>query len=129
VSFDVLAGTTTAIVGESGSEKSTLFKLLFRFYDVDMGIIRVDGFDVRDVRLDSLRAHIGVVPQDIILLNDSLMNNLRYSRPDASNEEVYEACRAVSIHDKILGLPKGYSTVVGEGGLKLSDGERQRVRT
>ncbi|KAI0531729.1 ABC heavy metal transporter [Xylaria digitata] len=127
LSFDILPGSSTAIVGESGSGKSTIFKLLFRFYDVRAGSIKIDGLDIRDMQMESLRSHIGVVPQDIILFNDSLMNNLRYSRPEALNEEIYEACRASSIHGKILDLPAGYSTIVGERGLKLSGGERQRI--
>jgi ATP-binding cassette, subfamily B, vacuolar membrane transporter HMT1/ACLQ len=127
ISFDILPGSSTAIVGESGSGKSTLFKLLFRFYDVSAGSIKIDDTDIRDMRMESLRSYIGVVPQDIILFNDSLINNLRYSKPTASDYEIYEVCKAASIHDKILDLPQGYATVVGERGLKLSGGERQRI--
>ncbi|KAI1457521.1 ABC heavy metal transporter [Annulohypoxylon moriforme] len=127
VSFDVLPGTSTAIVGESGSGKSTILKLLFRFYDVDDGQIKVDGIDVRDIRIENLRSYIGVVPQDTILFNDSLMYNLLYSKPEVSSEDVYDACRSASIHHKILDFPNGYSTTVGERGLKLSGGERQRI--
>ncbi|RWA08688.1 hypothetical protein EKO27_g6420 [Xylaria grammica] len=127
VSFDTPPGSHTAIVGESGSGKSTIFKLLFRFYDVGAGSIKIDDLDIRTMRIESLRSHIGVVPQDIILFNDSLMNNIQYSRPEASKEEIYGVCRAASIHDRILNLPHGYSTVVGERGLKLSGGERQRI--
>jgi ABC-type transport system involved in Fe-S cluster assembly fused permease/ATPase subunit len=128
VSFNVPPGKSLAIVGESGSGKSTILKLLFRFYDVDLGHIRVDNVDIRDIRIDSLRSHIGVVPQDTILFNDTLMYNLLYAKPDASEREVHEACMAASIHGKILAFPKGYETMVGERGLKLSGGERQRVR-
>ncbi|KAI0517011.1 heavy metal tolerance protein [Xylaria bambusicola] len=127
ISFDVDAGTSTAIVGESGSGKSTILKLLFRFYDVDQGAIEVDGTDIRSLRLESLRSHIGVVPQDTVLFNDTLIYNLRYAKPDATDDEVYTACAAASIHKKILKFPQGYLTVVGERGLKLSGGERQRI--
>lgn len=127
VSFDVLPGTSTAIVGESGSGKSTILKLLFRFYDVNDGQIRVDGLDIRDIHIENLRRHIGVVPQDTILFNDTLMYNLLYAKPGASSEDVYDACRSASIHGKILDFPSGYSTTVGERGLKLSGGERQRI--
>lgn len=128
ISFEVPQGTSTAIVGESGSGKSTLLKLLFRFYEVDEGAIRIDNRDVRQFFIESLREHIGVVPQDTILFNDTLMYNLLYARPDATEAEVYEACRSASIHNKILSFPNGYYTSVGERGLKLSGGERQRVR-
>ncbi|KAK8044767.1 ABC transporter [Apiospora rasikravindrae] len=128
VSFDAEPGTSTAIVGESGSGKSTILKLLFRFHDVDDGQIQVDGVDIRDLQLESLRRHIGVVPQDTILFNDSLMYNLRYAKPDASDQEVHAACTGASIHNKVLGFPQGYATPVGERGLKLSGGERQRSR-
>lgn len=127
VSFEVAPGTSTAIVGESGSGKSTILNLLFRFYNIGNGAIRVDDRDVRDIRVQDLRAHIGVVPQDTILFNDTLMYNLLYAKPESSTEEVYEACRLASIHDKILMFPNGYQTSVGERGLKLSGGERQRV--
>ncbi|KAI0392797.1 putative transport protein [Xylariaceae sp. FL0594] len=127
VSFEVAPGSSTAIVGESGSGKSTLLKLLFRFYDVSAGSIVVDDVGVRDVVADDLRSHIGVVPQDIILFNDTISENIRYARPGASEEEIRDICRAASIHDKIVALPLSYATVVGERGLKLSGGERQRV--
>lgn len=122
-----MPGTSTALVGESGSGKSTILKLLFRFYDPYKGKIKVDGLDLRELSVESLRSHIGVVPQDTILFNDTLMYNLLYSRPEASIEDVYTACKAASIHNRILGFPNGYSTIVGERGLKLSGGERQRV--
>ncbi|KAH8773852.1 P-loop containing nucleoside triphosphate hydrolase protein [Diaporthe sp. PMI_573] len=127
VSFDVMPGTSTALVGESGSGKSTILKLLFRFYDPGEGQIKVDGLDMRELSVESLRSHIGVVPQDTVLFNDSLMYNLLYSRPEASKEDVYNACKAASVHHRILSFPNGYSTVVGERGLKLSGGERQRI--
>ena len=129
VSFIVEPGTKTAIVGESGSGKSTILKLLYRFYNVDDGTIDIDGRDVHLIKIQSLRNHIGVVPQDTILFNESIMYNLRYARPHASNEEIYQACQAASIHDRIIRFPEGYNTMVGERGLKLSGGEKQRVRT
>lgn len=128
ISFTVAPGTKTAIVGESGSGKSTCLKLLYRFYDVNEGSITVDGNDLRDLTLDSLRKHIGVVPQDTVLFNASIMYNLLYASPSATQNDVYEACKAANVHDRILGFPDGYETMVGERGLKLSGGERQRVR-
>jgi ABC-type multidrug transport system fused ATPase/permease subunit len=129
VSFAVEPGTSTAIVGESGSGKSTIMKLLFRFYDVADGAIKVDNLDIREMTVASLRNHLGVVPQDTILFNDTLLYNLMYARPDATMDEVYSACRAASIHDKIMAFPDGYATKVGERGLRLSGGEKQRVRS
>lgn len=120
-------GTSTAIVGESGSGKSTILKLLFRFYNVTSGAILVDGTDVRNITVKSLREYIGVVPQDTILFNDSLIYNLLYAKPSASEKEVFDACGAASIHQRILRFPEGYETAVGERGLKLSGGEKQRV--
>ncbi|TKX23397.1 ABC transporter-like protein 3 [Elsinoe australis] len=121
-------GTTTALVGESGGGKSTVFRLLFRFYNSESGTIQVDGHDIEnDVTIDSLRSHIGVVPQDTVLFNETLMYNLKYANPAANEEDVYQACRAASIHDKILSFPDGYQTKVGERGLRLSGGEKQRV--
>lgn len=127
VSFTVAPGTKTAIVGESGSGKSTSLKLLFRFYDVEDGSITVDGHDLRDLKIDSLRRNIGVVPQDTVLFNATIMYNLQYASPNATQEDVYEACKAANIHDRILAFPDQYETKVGERGLKLSGGERQRV--
>ncbi|KAK1753551.1 putative abc heavy metal transporter [Echria macrotheca] len=127
ISFKVAPGTKTAIVGESGSGKSTCLKLLFRFYDVDDGAITVDGHDIRDLKIDSLRRSIGVVPQDTVLFNASIMYNLLYANPKATEADVYEACKAANIHDRIMDFPDQYETVVGERGLKLSGGERQRV--
>ena len=120
-------GTTTALVGESGGGKSTVFRLLFRYYNSQAGTISVDNHDVQDVTIDSLRKHFGVVPQDTVLFNETLMYNLKYANPDATDEDVYKACRAASIHDRILSFPDGYYTAVGERGLRLSGGEKQRV--
>lgn len=128
VSFKVADGTKTAIVGESGSGKSTCLKLLFRFYDVDEGSITVDGHDLRDLKIDSLRRNIGVVPQDTVLFNATIMYNLRYANLNASDADIHNACRAANIHDRIMDFPDQYDTKVGERGLKLSGGERQRVR-
>ena len=127
VDFEVPAGTTTAVVGHSGSGKSTLARLLFRFYDVDRGQIVIDGQDLRSVTQASLRAAIGIVPQDTVLFNDSIGYNIAYGRPDATQEEIVAAARAAYIHDFIVSLPEGYDTMVGERGLKLSGGEKQRV--
>lgn len=127
VSLDIPAGMTVAFVGKTGSGKSTLLKLLARSYDVQSGSISIDGQDVRDVELFSLRERIGIVPQNAILFDDTIMNNVRYGRITASDEEVFEACRAASIHDKILSYTEGYETHVGERGVKLSGGELQRV--
>jgi ATP-binding cassette subfamily B protein len=127
VSFAVEPGQTVAIVGPSGSGKSTIGRLLFRFYDVTGGAIRIDGQDVRAVTQDSLRAAIGVVPQDTVLFNDTILYNIAYGRPEASQAEIEAAARAARIHDFIVSLPEGYQTKVGERGLKLSGGEKQRV--
>ncbi|CAD6577321.1 MAG: hypothetical protein ASARMPRED_008216 [Alectoria sarmentosa] len=127
VSFTVDPGTTTAIVGESGSGKSTCLKLLFRFYDVESGAIFVDDSNIRDVTMSSLRSHIGVVPQDTMLFNASLRHNLLYAKTDATLDEMQEACHAASIHERILSFPDGYETAVGEGGARLSGGEKQRI--
>lgn len=127
LSFTCEPGTTTALVGESGGGKSTIFRLLFRFYNPQEGSIQIDGHDVRDVSIDSVRKHIGVVPQDTVLFNETLMYNLKYANQNATDEEVYNACRAASIHDKIMAFPDGYNTKVGERGLRLSGGEKQRV--
>ena len=127
VDFTIPAGTTTAVVGHSGSGKSTLSRLLFRFYDVNGGAIRIDGQDLRDVTQQSLRAAIGIVPQDTVLFNDTIEYNIAYGRPGASREDIVAAARAASIHDFIESLPDGYQSMVGERGLKLSGGEKQRV--
>ena len=120
-------GTTTAIVGESGGGKSTVFRLLFRFCNIKAGSIEVDRQNIEDITVDSLRRHIGVVPQDTVLFNETLMYNLKYAKSSATDEEVYEACRAAGIHDRIRTFPDAYSTVVGERGLRLSGGEKQRL--
>jgi ATP-binding cassette subfamily B protein len=116
-----------AVVGHSGAGKSTLARLLYRFYDVTDGRIAVNGVDIRDVRQASLRAAIGIVPQDTVLFNDDIRYNVRYGRPDATEDEVTEAARSAHIHDFIMTLPDQYATGVGERGLKLSGGEKQRV--
>ncbi|KID82981.1 ABC transporter, transmembrane domain, type 1 [Metarhizium guizhouense ARSEF 977] len=127
ISFTVAPGTKTALVGASGGGKSTCLKLLFRFYDVTGGAITVDGHDLRDLKTDSLRRNIGVVPQDTVLFNATIMYNLLYASPNATEADVHEACKAANIHDSILNFPDGYETKVGERGLKLSGGERQRI--
>jgi len=127
VDFTIPAGTTTAVVGHSGSGKSTLSRLLFRFYDVQGGAITIDGQDIRNATQDSLRHAIGIVPQDTVLFNDTIEYNIAYGRPGASRDEIVAAARAASIHDFIESLPDGYATMVGERGLKLSGGEKQRV--
>lgn len=127
VNFSIPSGHKIAVVGASGAGKSTLARLLFRFYDVDQGAIRIDGQDIRQVTQDSLRSAIGVVPQDTVLFNDTLYQNLAYGRPEATEEEVYRAARMAHLEDFIHSLPEGYETKVGERGLKLSGGEKQRV--
>ncbi len=120
-------GQTVAVVGPSGSGKSTIARLLFRFYEVTGGAILIDGQDLRDVTQASLRGQIGMVPQDTVLFNDTIYYNIAYGRPEATREEVEAAARAAQIHDFIVRLPQGYATTVGERGLKLSGGEKQRV--
>jgi ATP-binding cassette subfamily B protein len=127
VSFDIPAGKTVAVVGPSGSGKSTLARLMFRFYDVNAGAIRIDGQDIRSVTQLSLRQAIGIVPQDTVLFNDTVEYNIAYGRTGASRAEVESAARAAHIHAFISSTPKGYDTMVGERGLKLSGGEKQRV--
>ena len=127
VDFTVPAGTTTAVVGHSGSGKSTLARLMFRFYDVNAGAIEIDGQDIRQITQTSLRKVIGIVPQDTVLFNDTIEYNIAYGRPGASHDEIVAAARAAYIHDFIVSLPDGYQTSVGERGLKLSGGEKQRV--
>ena len=127
VSFDVPAGHTVAIVGPTGAGKSTISRLLFRFYDVTEGRITIDGQDIRDVTQGSLRRSIGIVPQDTVLFNDTVFYNIQYGRPDATPAEVEQAARMARIHDFVMGTPDGYNTKVGERGLKLSGGEKQRV--
>jgi len=127
VDFTIPAGRTVAVVGHSGSGKSTLARLLFRFYDVQQGAVRINGQDIRQLTQDSLRAAIGIVPQDTVLFNDTLFYNIQYGRPEASREEVEAAARAAQLQDFIARLPDGWQTRVGERGLKLSGGEKQRV--
>ena len=127
VSFLAQPGQKIALVGETGGGKSTLLKLLFRFYDVSEGAVLIDGQDVRSVTLESLRSCIGVVPQDPSMFNDTVMNNVRYSKLEATDEEVMKACEAAIVHDKILSFTKGYQSIVGEKGIKLSGGELQRL--
>ncbi|KAL3850513.1 hypothetical protein ACJIZ3_012395 [Penstemon smallii] len=127
ISFVVPSGKSVAIVGTSGSGKSTILRLLFRFFDAHSGSIKIDGQDIREVTLESLRKSIGVVPQDTVLFNDTIYHNIHYGRLSATEDEVYDAARRAAIHDTILDFPEKYSTAVGERGLKLSGGEKQRV--
>jgi ATP-binding cassette subfamily B (MDR/TAP) protein 6 len=125
VTFEVLPGTTTALVGASGGGKSTIGRLLYRFYDVHQGGIKIDGQDVRDFTQYSVRKNIGVVPQDTVLFNDTIKYNIFYAKPDASEDELFHATKSAQIHDKIMAFPDGYNTPVGERGLRLSGGEKQ----
>uniref|UniRef100_A0A9J2P505 ABC transporter domain-containing protein n=2 Tax=Ascaris TaxID=6251 RepID=A0A9J2P505_ASCLU len=127
ISFAVNKGETVALVGPSGSGKSTIVRLLFRLFDVTDGRILFDGQDIRDVQLKSLRKHIGIVPQDTVLFNETIRYNIRFGNPTANDSQVEEAARMAEIHDRVLSLPQGYDTVVGERGLKLSGGEKQRI--
>ncbi len=127
VDFTIPAGTTTAVVGHSGSGKSTLSRLLFRFYDVNQGAVTIDGQNLCDITQASLRSAIGIVPQDTVLFNDTIEYNIAYGKPGATKPEIIAAARAAYIHDFIETLPDGYATMVGERGLKLSGGEKQRV--
>jgi ABC-type transport system involved in Fe-S cluster assembly fused permease/ATPase subunit len=127
VSFCVAPGQKIAIVGPSGAGKSTISRLLFRFYEVDAGCITIDGQDLRDVTQASLRAAIGIVPQDTVLFNDSVLYNIAYGMPGSDTAEIEAAAKLAAIHDFIVSTPQGYETRVGERGLKLSGGEKQRV--
>jgi ABC-type multidrug transport system fused ATPase/permease subunit len=127
LSLAVSPGQTMALVGETGAGKSSIMKLLLRLYDINEGRIMIDGHDIRDITLDSLRTAIGVVPQAPLLFNGTILENLRYARLDATDADIEEACRAAAIHDKILSFADGYSTKVGEQGVKLSGGEIQRL--
>ncbi len=127
VSFDIPRGKTLAIVGPTGAGKSTLSRILFRFYDISDGCVSIDDVDLKDITQDSLRRAIGIVPQDTVLFNDTIGYNISYARPGATQDDIEQAAKDAQIHDFILTLPKGYGTVVGERGLKLSGGEKQRV--
>jgi ATP-binding cassette subfamily B (MDR/TAP) protein 6 len=127
VTFSVLPGQTLAIVGPSGAGKSTIVRLIFRFYDVESGSIKIDGIDISTVTQNSLRRSIGVVPQDTVLFNKDILYNIRYGRVTATDREVENAARTAEMHDRINTFPEGYKTIVGERGLKLSGGEKQRV--
>jgi len=127
MSLTIPEGKAVAIVGSSGSGKSTILRLLYRFYDVGAGRIKIDGQDIKEVTLESLRESIGVVPQDCSLFNDTIFYNIQYGRPDATREEVLEAARLAHVHEAILNMPHGYDTQVGERGVKLSGGEKQRI--
>ena len=127
VSFEIPPGKTVAVVGPSGAGKSTLARLLYRFYDVNAGAITIDGQELRSVTQSSLRAAIGIVPQDTVLFNDTVEYNIAYGRPGSNHDEVVAAASAAHIHNFISATPKGYATMVGERGLKLSGGEKQRV--
>ena len=127
ISFRVDPGQTVALVGTSGSGKTTVMRLLFRFYDVQSGAIRIDGQDLRQVTQESLRGAIGVVPQDTVLFNDTIRYNIAYGRAGATPAEIEDAAKAAQIHEKVLNFPDGYNTKVGERGLRLSGGEKQRI--
>jgi subfamily B ATP-binding cassette protein MsbA len=127
INLEVRAGEVVALVGSSGAGKSTLVHLIPRFFDVTCGAITIDGFDLRDVTVDSLRAQIGIVTQETILFNDTVRNNIAYGQPDVSQEAIIAASKAALAHDFIEKLPEGYDTEIGERGLRLSGGERQRL--
>jgi len=127
VSFEIMPGETVAVVGPTGAGKSTLSRILFRFYDIEGGNVTVDGQSLTDITQDSLRKSIGIVPQDTVLFNDTVGYNIVYAKPNATQADIEAAAKAAQIHDFIAGLPKGYDTMVGERGLKLSGGEKQRV--
>ncbi|KAH8913489.1 P-loop containing nucleoside triphosphate hydrolase protein [Atractiella rhizophila] len=127
LSFKIPAGTSVALVGESGAGKSSILRLLYRFYDINEGSIKIDGHDLRSLTQHSLRSQIGVVPQDSILFNETVRYNIGYGDPTADEESIVSAAKAAQIHDRVLSFPDGYSTVVGERGIRLSGGEKQRV--
>jgi ATP-binding cassette subfamily B protein len=127
VSFEIPSGKKVAVVGPSGAGKSTLSRLLFRFYETDSGRIRIDDQDISDVTQNSLRENIGIVPQDTVLFNQSIFHNIHYANHDATMDDVIHAARVANIHEFIQSLPDGYETIVGERGLKLSGGEKQRI--
>ncbi len=127
VSFDIAPGETVAFVGPTGAGKSTISRILFRFYDIASGAVQIDGIDMSDITQSSLRERLGIVPQDTVLFNDTIGYNISYAKPDATEDEIEAVAKAAQIHDFIAGLPDGYDTKVGERGLKLSGGEKQRV--
>src|SRR5205807_465728 len=127
ITLEIRKGEVVAIVGSSGAGKSTLVQLIPRFFDVTAGAIKIDGHDIRDVTLASLRAQIGIVTQETILFNDTVRNNIAYGQPDVSQETVIEAARTALAHDFITRMPEGYNTIIGEKGIRLSGGERQRI--
>jgi ATP-binding cassette subfamily B protein len=127
VDLDIPAGTTTAVVGETGAGKTTLGYLVSRLYDVSKGTIRIDGVDIRDLTFDSLAETVGVVSQETYLFHSTVRENLRFAKPDATDEQVEQAARAAQIHDLISSLPERYDTVVGERGYRFSGGEKQRI--
>jgi ATP-binding cassette subfamily B protein len=127
ISFEVPDGKKVALVGPTGAGKSTISRLLFRFYDPKQGAIFINNENIKDISQSSLRKMIGVVPQDTVLFNDTIYYNISYGNPEASEEQIYEAARSADIHNFVIGLPDGYQTLVGERGLKLSGGEKQRV--
>jgi len=127
INFTIKQGQMTALVGLSGAGKTTITNLLARFYDPDSGTIRIDGYDIREVTLESLRKQIGMVTQDTYVFNATIKENLLYAKPSATDKEIERACKVANIHDFIMGLPNGYDTVVGERGTKLSGGEKQRL--
>ena len=127
ISFEVPNGKKVAIVGPTGAGKSTISRLLFRFYDPKQGAVYINNQNIKDISQQSLRKHIGVVPQDTVLFNDTIYYNISYGNPNANEEEIYNAAKSADIHNFIINLPDGYQTIVGERGLKLSGGEKQRV--
>ncbi|MDH5723180.1 MAG: ABC transporter ATP-binding protein/permease, partial [Alphaproteobacteria bacterium] len=127
ISFNVPSGKVTALVGPSGCGKSTIINMILRFYDVDSGKITIDGTDIKDISLKSLRDHIALVSQDITIFNDTVADNIRYGKPDASQKEIEDAAEMAAAHEFIRGFPKGYDTIVGEHGVKLSGGQKQRI--
>ncbi|MBP5280634.1 MAG: ATP-binding cassette domain-containing protein, partial [Erysipelotrichaceae bacterium] len=127
INFDLDSGKCIAFVGPSGSGKSTIFNLIPRLYDVDSGSVKFDGYDVRDLDLAWLRSEVGLVSQETYLFSGSIKDNLLYAKPDATMEEIYDACKKANIHDFIIEQPEGYDTLVGNRGLKLSGGEKQRI--
>lgn len=126
-SLDIKPGTTNAIVGQSGFGKTTLFNLLFRIYDPEKGSIKIDGQDLTDLKFDTFRKYISIIPQNGILFNDTILHNLQYSNDNATFDEIVEIAKQCEIHDKIMGMPDQYNTKVGDLGSKLSGGERQRI--